>query len=295
MEGTRIKPFVEEISLAYNPANRKKFMMRKEAEGMDKLIEILQNDEELFKEAEVDAALAELSKAKQISDDAQKAVKGALKILNKYKEEVPEGIMSSLARLVPEYGSYAAPSKKEEEVEKEIQDRVNEALEKERDKIREEVKAEMQKDDNAKVEQLEKDVENFKSQLEDANKQIETERDARRLMELTKEVEEFGAAVDTNETAKMLLMAEKSNPELYESIKSQLAKSGEALKATGYFSEVGSAAGGGDEGDTPYDQLKKKVDELMQKDDSLESTAAWEKVCRDNPELYRDYTKSRAH
>lgn len=81
------------------------------------------NVEDLGKEFPLDSEYEEAFKAKELSDAAKAAIEKAVKILSKWKDDMPAdcvkalGVLTKAAGLA--YGAYPAKSKKEEELEKE--------------------------------------------------------------------------------------------------------------------------------------------------------------------------------
>jgi hypothetical protein len=114
---------VEEVSLVDAAANRTKFAIIKRRVIMDELTALLKA---LLGEEVTDA---ELAKAKELPEDAMKAIKGALNILNKYKDEFPAEILSAIKSLA-KFSSYGYPEKKTEELSKEDVEKVGARLSK---------------------------------------------------------------------------------------------------------------------------------------------------------------------
>lgn len=98
---------VDELSICEAAANKKKFFIQKQEKKMEELIEILKSfmgEDELEEE--------DIAKAKEMPDAAMKAIKGALNILNKYKDDFPSDILTAIKTLT-KYASYGYPAKKE--------------------------------------------------------------------------------------------------------------------------------------------------------------------------------------
>lgn len=105
---------VEEISLVAVPATRKQFYIKKGEEEMDEFNILYKS---LFGR---DLTEVELAKAKELPEDALKAVKAAAKTLDKYKEDFGADLKGALETLV-KYSSYGYPAKKsDEDVSKEM-------------------------------------------------------------------------------------------------------------------------------------------------------------------------------
>ncbi len=98
---------IEEISLVDAGAVRKTFYIKKQRRSLMDLIEILKDmlgpDTELSDD--------EVKKAKELTEDAAKAIAGALKILNKYKDDMPDDVLGAIKTLA-KYASYGYPAKK---------------------------------------------------------------------------------------------------------------------------------------------------------------------------------------
>lgn len=98
----------DEISLVDAAANRKKFFLKKRSKDMDELIKILKD---VFGEAAFTAEELEIAKKDEVPAEALKAIKSALKTLEKYKEDMPDDVMSAIKTLT-KYASYGYPAKK---------------------------------------------------------------------------------------------------------------------------------------------------------------------------------------
>lgn len=105
----------DEISLVGVPAIRKKFIIIKRSQEMDEYIEILKS---FHGEEEITDEVVEALKAGKMPEEATKALKGALNILNKYKDDFPDAILDAIKTL-SKYASYGYPEKKGEKSEKE--------------------------------------------------------------------------------------------------------------------------------------------------------------------------------
>jgi len=103
---------IEEISLVDAGAVRKTFYIKKQRRSLMDLIDILKDmlgpDTELSDD--------EVKKAKELTEDAAKAIAGALKILNKYKDDMPDDVLAAIKTLA-KYASYGYPAKKSADVD----------------------------------------------------------------------------------------------------------------------------------------------------------------------------------
>lgn len=109
---------VDEITLCGSAANRKKFFIKKMEDSMKEFIEELkkfmaEDDEDVEGTLEKE----EIEKAEKVPDVAMKAIKGALNILNKYKADMPDDVLSAIKTLA-KYAAYGYPAAKQEDIDK---------------------------------------------------------------------------------------------------------------------------------------------------------------------------------
>lgn len=280
MTGKRIKPKVEEISLAYNPANRKKFFMFKE-EDMDNIIKALQDEAPLLKEEAVDSALKSLS----VNENGQKAVKASLKILNMFKDDIPKSVISSLASTVPEYAIFVSPSMTDEEIDKLKKDIQEQTKKETEDAMKKEGSGnEVITVLTAKVEALEKDL---IAEKDKTQKAVDTQRSA----EIHQSLKEMHVPGDLEVLSKDLVNVEKDSPASFASIMKTYKDCGTMLDAAGVLSEIGVV--GNETGTSAFAQLDTLAKEKLEKDTSTTPAKAWKDVIRDNPDLYKRYTVER--
>jgi len=107
---------VDEITLCESAANRKKFFIKKMEDKVEEFIKELkkfQAADEEDGDAEKALTEGEIQKAKELTEEATKAIKGALNILNKYKADMPDDVLKAIQTLT-KYASYGYPAKKED-------------------------------------------------------------------------------------------------------------------------------------------------------------------------------------
>jgi hypothetical protein len=298
----RIKPYIDEISLAFNPANTKKFHIRKDkfkkgGSIMPKAVEVLESKDKMFKEAEIVAFLDTLGKD-QFTKDNRELILGSFKLMGMVKDQLPDKFVEELVKAVPELKDAFTIT----EV-KEVKFPADET------KIRKEIEAELRKEmkleKDASVIKLEGVVETMKKELSDTKVALDKEREIRELAEIKtfvkdkNELAEIKTFVkdknipgDIEKVSRTILLARRANSEMAKDFEDTLASTGAALTAAGVFSETG-ASGKGDLSNTAYEKLQKKVAEVMEKDTKLEQHKAWEGVIRQNAELYKEYTAER--
>ena len=288
----RIKPYIDEISLAFNPANKKKFHMRKDENKfkkggsiMPKAVEILESKDGMFKEAEFNAFLDTLGKD-QLTDENRELVMGSFKLLGVVKDQLPKGFIEGLVKAIPELKPTFTIVKTE---------KVN--FPADETKIRKEIEAELRKEMKLEKDQavvkLEGEIETFKKELKTTIEALDKEREIRELAEIRTFIKEKNVPGDIEKTSRTLLLARRANPELGKDIETMLKSTGEALTAAGIFSELGKSSDG-PAGGRAWDKLQAKVAEVMGKDTKLEQHKAWEKIIKENSELYKEYTADRA-
>jgi hypothetical protein len=107
---------VEEVSLVPRGANRKRFLLLKSALGGDSaMYDETLLDRVLSTDLENESEIEETLKAQGLSDKARNAVKGALRLLNAYRDELPPDIINTLASLAG-YGYQPPPLPASDEV-----------------------------------------------------------------------------------------------------------------------------------------------------------------------------------
>lgn len=112
-----------EISLVNVPANLRRFYLLKEGDEMEELKEMI---EKWIGDGKDGLSDRQIEVLKALSDKAQAAVKGALKLLAKYKEEFPQDVKNAIGVLAKSVG-YGYPSPKEEKKEPEKEEEVKKA------------------------------------------------------------------------------------------------------------------------------------------------------------------------
>ena len=289
----RIKPYIDEISLAFNPANKKKFHMRKDQDkfkrggsNMPKAIEILGNKDKMSKEVEIVAFLDGFGKD-QFTSDNREAILGAFKLLDVAKDQLPDKFIEKLVKDVPELKDAFTIT---EVVEKEVQVSADEK--KLRKEIETALRKEMKIEKDENIVRLEGELETFKTELSTTKEALDKEKDIRELADIKNFVKENNIPGDLEKVSRTILLARKTNPEMAKDLEETLVASGAALTAAGTFSELGSSAPG-ETGKDTFGKLQKMVTEAMEKDSNLSSPKAWEKVVKQNSELYKQYTAER--
>lgn len=276
----RIKPYTEEISFAFNPKTGKKFFMRKD-DNMFDLIKILQDEKvSILKRDDV----LRLLQSEKISEDGINAVEGVLKILLMNKDELPKGILTKIAKSVPEYGTFADPC---ELVDK---DAIKE-------EARREIIEEMKKDGKnfeslqAQMVKMQQDLKTSKDELKAAKVEIAKVQDERDLIKIKQDLQDAGAIGNLDETAHMIQAVGKVDSDLAEKLTKQQKDIANVAHALGLDDNLGRP--GGDVPQGAYDKLEKLVQEKLSNNASLTPQKAWRMVKDEHPETFKQYLKSR--
>jgi len=277
-----------EVSLVPRGANKKKFLIFKEDDSpMEEILKAV-----LETELDDENKVEEVLKAAKLSGKAQNAVKGALRLLNAYKDELPKDIMKTLAELAG-YG-YPAPTEK--------------AKDKDKDKEKEKYgyPAPTKKEDGSydfsgipeevrpAVEALWKEQQEAVKKAEKLEKVLKEERDKQLRKEfIQKAADEFANLPTKPEEFGLVLkgLAEKA-PEEYAKLEGVLKAANEAIEKGALFAEIGR--GGMPAGDSAVAKVEAMAAGLVQKDANLSRMDALAKVLAENPQLYEQYRKETA-
>lgn len=280
-------PQWNELSLVKRGANKKKrFPITKGEKSMVTLEEILKAV--LEGEIESEEKLEEIFKAAKVSEKGVAAAKGALRLLEAFKDELPAGILAKLAKVAgmkaedeedDEKPGFMFPDKaKKEEVDKWL-----EAMPEE---LRKQFTIEDEPEDNEmdtknlpkEVQAILKAREDELAELKTKNEKIEKDlNDAKAERELAawiakaeKECSHFpGKSVE--DMGKMLKALNDADPELAKAQFESMKQASEALKTSALLKESGAGgaqAGGGD----AWSQIEKLADGLVEKSDDINFT-----------------------
>ena len=286
---TRIKPHVQEISLAFNPANKRKFILHKDEKGgnvMPKFaISILEKDEATPQEA----AFAKFLKDQKLDKDTTDTVLGAYRLISFSKDQLPKSFVTKLHKSFPDV---LAPL----EVGKD-----DKTLKAEKAKVEKDLRVELEKDIRASVEEemgMSKDVEvktlkdlveNLKKESAETKKLLVVEKDTRRLSEIKAELTKSGVPGDLEKMSKDVLDAEKVNPDLGKNFLASYKDLGTAFKASeDMLKEIGSSGEGINE-DSAFGQLSKFAKDKMKANEALSQADAWAAAAKENPAVYKEY------
>lgn len=279
---------IDEISVVKRGANRKnKVLFFKSDEGelnMEKSFEEIL--EELVGHPEGPAIFDDLKKAEELlkqaklSAKAMNAVKGALRMLNAFKDEVPKDVMSKLAGLAG-YG-YAEPARKDDDTSDKPDEEPKEPAQKSAvpEEIPEPIRKELTRLEKA-LEEKDGEINKLKSDNEEIKKE------SRRKDILRKVADKFSAVPIGSDDLTDMLMSLDDNPEMLEKIEKLLLTTNEIVAESIVFKELG--AGGGGAGGDAMQQIEKKATEIRKADPSISQEKAVAIVMKENPALYDQY------
>lgn len=266
-----------EVSLVPRGANKKKFLILK-SEGGNKMPEEMQAilQELLETELENEDQVEEILKQKKLSPKATNAIKGALRLLNAFKDELPKDIMGTMAGLAG-YG-YAAPKKQEKEPKKPYEQLMKEDLD--GLDVPDEVKTAL----TALWKQNESMVKRNEI-LETVVKKQESDRLTAQYVEVAKSYENI--SIKPEEFGIVLKEIALKAPDVIDKVQEVLKAADAAIKEAGLFKEIGSSSCG------PTDAWNKieKAAEAIVETDKITKAEAITKAMEQNPDLYTEYLK----
>lgn len=257
-----------EVSLVPKGAVKKKFFLRKEDAEVEEIIKAILEKEMDLKEID----------SLNISDKAKAAVKGAIKLLNAYKDELKPNMLDMMAEMMglnkakdkkkdkkSDYG-YAYPVKKDGSLDLEA--------------IPEEMRP--------MVEVLWKENEENKKRAEEAiKKSQEIEDKAKRAEFIAKAEKEMGfLPIAPDKLGPILKSIAENVPNVYPEIEGLLKQVSKISEQSNLFKSVGSDA----RDVSAWNAIEAKAQEIIAKE-NITKEQAIAKVLKQNPELYEVYRK----
>jgi len=275
---------VNEISLAFNPANRKQFIMRKDMEVtmFDKIIEMLKDGDIKFKEEELQKFFKEV----KLSDEGQGAVLAIAKIVKSTDEHISDDFFGKLVKAVPEFTKLAQIVEIKSEPNKEALEQLVKDITKE---VEEELRKESDMGDDV-IKLMKDEITELKKDRDQGVKDLETEKDIRIKTEIKALVKDGNFPGDFDDTVELLAELKKTSESVYDKTVTAFEKSAKIMEAAGLFKETG-AVGDGNPADTAYDELMVKVETYMKENDKATVPEAMKAVARANKDLYREQFK----
>jgi len=281
----QIKPFIEEISLAFNPANRRQFILRKDMEEtmFDKLIEMLKDQEVKFKEPE----LLAFCKEAKLSEEGQNAILAISKIVRATDKDIPDVVFGKLAKAIPELAKLA------QVVEVPVAPDL-EALKTLKETLTKEIEIELRKETDmgdTVIAVMKKDMEDLKTEKAQMQKDMQLIKDKALEIEIKSLVKDEGFVGDFDGNVKLLVGLKKADESLFDQTVESFKSSAKLMKAAGLFSEIGSGSHETKpEGKSASDKLIEIAKELRKDDPTLSEPESMKKAARANLDLYKEQT-----
>ncbi len=280
---------VFEVSTVDRGANRKKFIILKNLEGLkvpnekEILEKILETKLDVKDEKKIDEFLAK----QEIDEETKRAVKAALRVLESIKEKVPADVMSKLTAML---GMSADNPSDEENKSTEEDEKKEEAIKGEIKKSDIDTKG-MSDVQKKNLDALFKSRDADKERLEKVEKSLGEERVIRRKKEfLEKALELKHVPGNPEDLSSIMMEIEDKSPKLFEKVHSLLKTADKAIKEGNIFSVNG---GDGDAPSDAMDEIKKIAKELRKSDSNLSEAQAITKAVEQNSELYAKHKKEK--
>lgn len=254
-------------------------------------------------EAEGEDRIEEIFKA-ELSPKGKNAVKGALRLLNAFKEELPKDIMSKLANLAG-YG-FPAPAekqkgkKKEEEEEENMTKKsssVTKALEGLPKEILEQLSPVLKSQEALHAEAISKAEERAKdaeTRMVEIEKSLKKERDERELQEWIAKSEKelaYYPGKSSEELGTMLKKLHDTDPEVAMQQFETMKSASESISKSSLLRNSGASVDFSRPG-TVMEAVKNRAKQVIQKSEKLMSKAeAYDYIFKNDPALYEQYKK----
>jgi hypothetical protein len=275
---------VYEVSLVKSPANGRSFYLTKATDKDskmtdEKLLAVLDTPAE--NESKLDAILKE-----EMSEDAVRAVRAAMRLLDAFKDEIPSDTLAGLA-------DAAGMDMHEEEKEMNPDEKGYEMKKEEApaDLLK---SADLPDELRPALEQLWKSNEEQRERVAQLESVLKEERDAQLLASETERVTKSFAHVPGLESEKLALMLidlRKAAPDVAGSVEEILTSTERAMiaKDSGAFEEAGKSTTNEPAAATAWGRIDAMASELVQKGEAESQAKAIDHVLTVNPELYAAY------
>jgi hypothetical protein len=273
---------VYEVSLVKSPANGRSFYLTKAADK-----ELKMTDEKILAvldtPAENESKLDAILKA-EMSEDAVRAVRAAMRLLDAFKDEIPSDTLAGLAEAAGmDHRMEMQDEEKGYKMEKKAEQEPAELLK----------SADLPEDLRPALEQLWKSNEEQRERVAQLESVLKEERDAQLLAKETERVTKSFAHVpglESDKLAAMLIELRKAAPEVAGSVEDILTSTERAMiaKDSGAFEEAGTtttepAAA------SAWGRIEAQASEIVKKGEADSQAQAIDHVLKTNPELYAAY------
>jgi hypothetical protein len=276
---------VFEVSLVNKPANGRSFYMTKNADeesSMDeKLLAILETP------AADEAKLDEFISKAEMSEDAVRAVRAALRLLDAFKDEVPSDTIRGLAAAA---GMESMEEKMDDEDDAEKGKNEMYKADEETEVLK---SAELPEEIKPALEALWKSNEEYAQRVSELESVLKAERDERLVKSETERVSKSYGHVpgaDAQKIAGLLIEIRKGNPDHATAIEELLSATEQAMvaKSDGAFEEAGTSTTEVTSG-SAWGRIEGMANELVTKGEAPNRAKAIDQVLIHNPELYAEY------
>ena len=273
-----------EVTLAGKAINKRKFAMSKSEESVDEVIKAvleaeLENEDEL---------LAALKKAEhELSEKGLAAVKGCLRMLMSFRDEMPDGIMRTLAEMAGL--DYPPP---EETDKAEHKDKEEYPMPIDKEAVPEPKPEAVSPEVKEKLDALWKSNKETIKKNDELKAELAAERDKRVLKEFNERVgAEFShlPGMARDELAGLLKSIADKAPEDFAKLEGVLKSADQTLADSALLKEIGSdqspVTG------SAHGKLEAIAKGMAEKDPDLTHAQAYEKAMVANPQMYAEYLR----
>jgi hypothetical protein len=292
---------VLEVSLVRKPANGRVFHLMKSADekessmtlDAEKIAALLETP------AENEEQLNELISKEEMSEDAVRAVRAALRLLDAFKDEVPSDTLRGLAAAAGM--DLHMEEERQDMDEDEESDDMGKGYQKPSMKSTEDLLKSADIPDSLRptLEKLWKSSEESRARVNELESVLKSERDDMLHKSETQRVaKSFGhvPGVDAEKLAETLIAMRKASPEGADAFEDVLTATEAAMvaKADGAFEETGTTVPTDSGGRTAWAKIEGLAGELVTKGDAPSRAKAIDHVLTQNPELYSAYLAEKA-
>lgn len=288
-----------EVSIVDRAANKRRFLLTKNEEGADMPQD---NENSLLSPVMLDLIDTEVTGEdkmeelfKSLDPEATNAVRGAMRMLQSFRDDLPQDVLSHIAKAgdFPEFMKEKTKKRKEKMAKNQDGDTPAKDTPKV-DDLPQEAQV-LFKAQNDKLEEMQKSL----VETQDINKSLATqlreERDARLNREYVAKAEGYASlpGVKADEFGLVLKSLADKAPEEVEKIETVLKAAVEVISKSDAFSEVGTDGATG--GATSWDRVEASARELVQKGEFTTMPEAIDHLLVKDPTLYDAYNREKAN
>ena len=229
--------------------------------------------------------LNEILEKAEVQKDLANAVRMALRLLSRYKDQIPGDVFAKLAALAG-YG-YPSPEEKRMKRKPAQAEDEEEYGYPEVPKVR---KEELPPDARAVIEKMEQTYEEIRKRAEQLEAELHAEREARLAREYVEKAEAFRYVAPPQELAPLLrAVDERLEKAEAEKLTAILKTTNERLRQSDLFREIGRQHGDG----AVLSRVESKAAEIRKREPALTREQAIERALLEEPSLYAEYLAER--